>query len=83
MSRLRKHGNRTSVTVRASTDYERSVDALLLTIADLSYRGEPNESAEDKLLGLENWAEAVQEQAERVRWQGILESVSSNQVRRE
>ena len=73
------------VKVRESTGYEREVDELLGVISDIAhyYGSASDEAVEDRIAGLENWAEQVKAQAERVRWVGILELVGSNEVRRE
>ena len=70
-------------TIRDSTDHERAVDGLLAVIGDKAAYCTGWIEPEDKLLGLENWAHAVQEQAESVRWTGVLESVGNHQVRRD
>ena len=71
------------VTVRESTDYERAVDELLEIINIPVEHTDVEDNVEDKLLGLENWAQQVQQQAEQVLWAGKLELLGSNQVRRE
>ena len=73
------------IKVRESTNYEREVDELLGVISDIEhyYDASPTEDVESRIAGLENWAEQVKVQAERVRWAGILELVGSNSLRRE
>lgn len=73
------------VKVRESTNYEREVDELLGVVSDIAhyYTHEWDDAIVDRIAGLENWAEQVKAQAERVRWEGILELVGSKEVRRD